>query len=88
MTPDEIQAIRQLMGWEQKDMARHLKCTERAVRAWEAGWRNPPGPVEVALRYLMNERSNETQAQAPEHRSPHVPLDEHGGGIPETSGAD
>ena len=35
--PYNIKVLRQIKGWDQKDMAQALGCTQQAISLWEAG---------------------------------------------------
>lgn len=58
MTDREKQAatlreMRQALGLTQSQMAQALRVTKRAIQFWEAGDREIPGPVFVALEFML-----------------------------------
>ncbi len=53
LTPAEVRAAREKLGFTTRELADALECTLRTVQMWEAGDRNVPGPARVALRLLM-----------------------------------
>lgn len=53
MTPTEISAARELLGWSREEMATALRCSWWTVRSWEMGTRKPSGPALVALEGLV-----------------------------------
>lgn len=56
MTPDKLLAARARLGMTQVQLARALKLGNggaRTVRRWEAGDRAISGPVEVAVRMML-----------------------------------
>ena len=56
MTPTEIKSARQRLGFSQRELAEALYLSDaRIVRMWEAGDRDPSGPVVKAIE-LMIER--------------------------------
>ena len=52
MSPDEIRAWREAIGWSQADLARALSIAAATVSRWEAGERSPPPFVRLALERL------------------------------------
>jgi len=62
MTPQELKGARRELGLSAEGMARALKIASgRTVRRWEAGSRGIPGPVTIALRFMLEEkRKSET----------------------------
>lgn len=56
MTPANLKSARHALGLSAEGMARALQVSSgRTVRRWEAGDRDIPGPVKVALRYMLGE---------------------------------
>jgi len=54
MTPAEFKAARHALGLSAEGMAKALQVASgRTVRRWEAGDRDIPGPVKIALRYML-----------------------------------
>lgn len=58
MTPDQLKSARQRLNLSQGGLAAELRLGgdgARTVRRWEHGERAIPGPVEVALEYMLSE---------------------------------
>lgn len=53
MTPEQFKDVRKKLGITIKEMAENLKVNPRTVNRWENGDRKIPGPVEVALDYIL-----------------------------------
>lgn len=53
MTPKQLQAIRTKMGYSLSEMAEYLCVSERTLRRYEDGTRNPGAPV-VKLYGLLS----------------------------------
>ncbi len=56
MTPEQLREARQALGMSAAKLAEALRLGrggDRTVRRWEAGDRAIPGPVEVAVAYLL-----------------------------------
>lgn len=53
MTPAEFRRAREHLGLSTAEMAQALEVTVRAVQMWEHGDRAVPGPVRVALRFML-----------------------------------
>ena len=56
MNPDELRAARDRLGLTQAELARRLQLGAgggRTVRRWELGERAIPGPVSVAIGYML-----------------------------------
>jgi DNA-binding transcriptional regulator YiaG len=53
MSKDEVKAIREKLGWTQAELAENLGVNQSAVAHWEAGNRNPAGPVVRLLKMLV-----------------------------------
>jgi DNA-binding transcriptional regulator YiaG len=52
MSPDQLKAARQRLGYTQRQMASELRLGEngaRTVRRWELAEREIPGPVEALI---------------------------------------
>lgn len=57
MTAGELKAARQRLGMSARQLARALKLGphgERSIRRYEDGEREVPGPVEVAIRMMVD----------------------------------
>lgn len=67
MTAEELTAAREALGLKASDLGRRLELTDRDpgryVLKWEKGEHPVPGPVAVAVRYMLDEQARE-QAQA------------------------
>lgn len=48
MTPDQLRAWRQSLGFSQAEAARQLLVSGRAYEYWEAGTRRPPKHLALA----------------------------------------
>ena len=54
MTPAEFRAARKKLGLSAQKMAQALKMPSgRTIRRWEAGDNPVPGPVVVAVQYML-----------------------------------
>lgn len=56
MTPDQLKSARQSLRLSQAGLAAELRLGgdgARTVRRWERGEREIPGPVAVALEYML-----------------------------------
>lgn len=59
MTPDELRAARHQLGLTGVEMANRLrigKGGDRSIRRWENGESRIPGPVQVAVRLLLERK--------------------------------
>lgn len=58
MTPQELKSSRKRLGLTQAGLARALLMSQdnggRTVRRWEAGTHPIPGPVELAIKWLLH----------------------------------
>lgn len=57
MTPDQLRTARARLGLTQAGLARALRMADngaRTIRRYEAGTRTIPGPVELAVEYLIS----------------------------------
>ena len=58
MTPTDLRAARKALGMTQSALAKALRMSEkngdRSVRAWETEGNTVPGPVQVAVEFLLN----------------------------------
>ena len=61
MTPDEIKALRDRLGWTQRQLADHLNVTVTAVSHWEQGVRTPNRWLSAELQQLENSDAAVTQ---------------------------
>lgn len=63
MTPKQLKAARKKLGMTQKTLGETLglrsKEPGRTVRLWEAGVHPVPGPVELAVKALVNDQEDE-----------------------------
>lgn len=61
MNPEQLKQARHALGLSAAGLARALSdpdgdtpsVSDRTVRRWEAGERDIPGPVTVAIRYML-----------------------------------
>jgi DNA-binding transcriptional regulator YiaG len=60
ITPGTIRDLRAALGLSQEALARRLKVSTAAVRAWEAGRRNPRGLYRDALLRLMRQHERQS----------------------------
>lgn len=70
MTPSDFRAARAQLGLSAAGLAKALrlgKGGDRTVRRWEAGERDIPGPVEVAVE-MMLERLIDPPSMPPVNR--------------------
>jgi DNA-binding transcriptional regulator YiaG len=57
VTPTEFKSARNALGMSANQMARALGVHEgRTVRRWQDGTQDVPGPVAVAVAYMLRER--------------------------------
>ncbi len=56
-TPSQMKSLRSKLGMTQALLADILGVTKKAVEAWEAGTKNPSGPVLRMLEILEKETS-------------------------------
>jgi transcriptional regulator with XRE-family HTH domain len=60
MTPADLRRARKALGLSQKGLAEALRLSEknggRSVRNWERDGNTVPGPVQVAVEFLLAER--------------------------------
>jgi hypothetical protein len=68
MTPQELTAARKALRLTSSGLGRALEMTARdpgrSVREWEKGTTSIPGPVAVALRYMLREKLSEKAQEA------------------------
>lgn len=59
MTPENLRAARKSLGLTQTQMADALRLSEkngaRSIRIWEKDGNTVPGPVQIAVGYMMRE---------------------------------
>lgn len=64
MEPAELRAARKTLGLTQSGLARALRLSEkngdRSIRIWETEGNTVPGPVQVAVGFML-ERAKNTQ---------------------------
>jgi DNA-binding transcriptional regulator YiaG len=53
MTPNELKAARKVLGLSAAKMGQALEVDPRTVRRWEAGPQAVPGPVKVAVGFML-----------------------------------
>ena len=53
MTPNELKTARKALGLSQREMGLALEVDPRTVRRWEAGPQAVPGPVKVAVGFML-----------------------------------
>lgn len=59
MTPADLRAARKALGLSQKELAKALRMGEhgwQSVSRWERDGSDIPGPVQVALEYLLSKQ--------------------------------
>lgn len=62
MDADELREALDELGISQREAARRLRVTDRAVRYWVAGEREIPGPVEALVEcWLTKPREAENE---------------------------
>lgn len=61
MTPRDLRAARKQLGLTQSGLAARLRLSEkngdRSIRIWEQDGNTVPGPVQVAVEYMLKERA-------------------------------
>jgi transcriptional regulator with XRE-family HTH domain len=62
ITSGNIRDLRSALSLSQEALARRLKVSTAAVRAWEAGRRNPRGLYRDALLRLMRQHERQSPA--------------------------
>ena len=60
MDGDELQAALDRIGISQREAARRLRVSDRAVRYWIAGDREIPGPVEALVECWLTKEAEGT----------------------------
>lgn len=67
MTREELTAARKALGMNAADLGRALDLGDdnpgRLVRLWEAGTHRVPGPVGVALRFMLDAKTAEKRQE-------------------------
>ena len=62
MTPRDLRAARKALGLTQAGLASRLRLSEkngdRSIRVWEQDGNTVPGPVQVAVEYMLKEAEN------------------------------
>lgn len=60
MTPTDLRAARKALGLTQSGLAKALRLSEkngdRSVRIWETEGNTVPGPVQVAVELLLEQK--------------------------------
>lgn len=61
MTPADFRNARKALGLSQKEMAKALRLSEkngdRSIRIWESEGNTVPGPVQVAVEFMLRTKS-------------------------------
>lgn len=74
MTPADLRASRKALGLTQSGLARALRLSEkngdRSVRIWESDGNTVPGPVQVAVEFMLEQvrNSKTSNKTSPESR--------------------
>jgi DNA-binding transcriptional regulator YiaG len=62
MTPADFRNARKALGLSQKEMAKVLRLSEkngdRSIRIWESEGNTVPGPVQVAVEFMLERKGN------------------------------
>jgi len=62
MTPNELRAARKALGLTQSGLAKALRLSEkngdRSIRIWETEGNTVPGPVQVAVEFMLRTKRN------------------------------
>ena len=62
MTPNELRAARKALGLTQSGLAKALRLSEkngdRSIRIWETEGNTVPGPVQVAIEFMLRTKAN------------------------------
>jgi transcriptional regulator with XRE-family HTH domain len=62
MLPNDLREARKALGLTQAGLAKALRLSEknggRSIRIWEAEGNTVPGPVQVAVYYMLKELRN------------------------------
>lgn len=62
MTPNELRAARKALGLTQSGLAKALRLSEkngdRSIRIWETEGNTVPGPVQVAVEFMLRTKAN------------------------------
>lgn len=53
MTPAELKEARRKLGLSTNKLGEAMGVDARTIRRWEAGDRSIPGPVQVAVAYML-----------------------------------
>ncbi len=77
MTPREFRDHRRALGLSTEQLAERLGVDPRTIRRWQDGSQSVPGPVTMAMAFLLRQvcppgttcRSTGDHAQPPERRS-------------------
>ena len=73
MTPTDLRAARKSLGLTQTGLAKALRLSDkngdRSVRIWETEGNTVPGPVQVAVGFMLERLGNgQTDRQTPTQR--------------------
>lgn len=67
MTPADLRAAREALGLTQTGLAKALRLSpkngDRSVRIWEAEGNTVPGPVQVAVEFMLKARGTKDQQE-------------------------
>lgn len=62
MTPADFRNARKKLGLTQSQMAKALRLSEkngdRSIRIWESEGNTVPGPVQVAVEFMLRTKAN------------------------------
>lgn len=62
MTPNELKAARKTLGLTQSGLAEALRLSpkngDRSIRIWESEGNTVPGPVQVAVEFMLEHKAN------------------------------
>lgn len=71
MTPVDLRTARKALGLTQSGLAKALRLSEkngdRSVRIWETDGNTVPGPVQVAVEFMVERHSNGKPAGVNHH---------------------
>lgn len=65
MNPTQFKGARKALGLSQKELAKALRLSEkngdRSIRIWETEGNTVPGPVQVAVEFMLGTKRNGKQ---------------------------
>lgn len=62
MTPNDLRTARQMLGLTQRGLAAALGLSKngaRTIRLWEKEGNTVPGPVQVAVSFMLERQNND-----------------------------